>query len=407
MINIQEFAQQVMQRCDELATCTETPDFLTRTFLSTPMQTAHALMQNWMEQAGLKVHIDAVGNIIGRKVSQDPNAKVFLIGSHLDTVKNAGKYDGMLGVLLGIALAEVYKDQELPFHLDIIGFSEEEGVRFAVPFIGSKAIAGMFDKSMLELTDSHNISVAKAIHNFGLNPEQISQAAYETKDVLGYLEVHIEQGPRLAAENQPIGMVTAIVGATRAKLSLTGLAGHAGTSPMHLRKDALAGAAELILAVETYAKTIPDLVATVGRIEAKPGAGNVIAGDVELSLDIRHIEDSLRHQAVQILQEKAETICKRRGLELRWQTLMDQAAVPMSDELTKALTRAAGHHAPLMPSGAGHDAMIMASLTPSAMLFIRSPNGISHHPDELVLVGDVEVALEVVVKFTEGMRNEE
>jgi allantoate deiminase len=398
-MNIKQLSQTIMQCCDLLAQCTETPPYLTRTFLSQPMQDVHAHVRSWMEQAGMKVRIDAVGNIIGRKVSEHKNAKVFMLGSHLDTVKHAGKYDGMLGVLLGIALAEACKDKTLPFHLEVIGFSEEEGVRFGVPFIGSKAIAGALDKSTLELSDSSGITVSEAISNFGLNPESIPQAAYRKDDVMGYLEVHIEQGPKLASLNQPLGIVSAIVGTTRVTLSFTGLAGHAGTSPMNLRKDALAGAAEFILAVESYAKSRPDLVATVGRIEAKPGAGNVIAGNVEMSLDVRHIEDSVRLQAVKDLKVNAKNICEKRGLELHWQELMDQAAVPMSSHLIKLLEQAAGENIPLMSSGAGHDAMIMASLTPSAMLFVRSPNGISHHPDEMVLVHDVEVALDTILKF--------
>lgn len=388
----------IMQRCEVLAQFTETPGQLTRTFLSSPMRDVHRTLQNWMEQAGLQVRVDAAGNIIGRKVSTHKDARVFLIASHLDTVKNAGKYDGILGVLIGLALTEYFKNQDLPFHLDIIGFSEEEGVRYGVPFIGSKAIAGRLDKAMLELTDAEGITVAEAMRAYGLHPEDIAKTAYDAKDVLAYLEVHIEQGPRLAAENQPVGIVTAIAGASRAKLMFTGLAGHAGTSPMHLRRDALTGAAEFILWVESYAKSLPELVATVGQIAARPGAGNVIAGQVDLSLDVRHIEDQVRYQAIKDLKEKAQTICKARGLEMYWQDLMDQPAVPMSETLIAQL-KTLNLGLPLMPSGAGHDAMIMASLTPAVMLFVRSPNGISHNPEECVWVEDVKVALEVLKKF--------
>ncbi len=398
-VNVETLAQTIMQRCDVLAQFTETPDVLTRTFLSQPMHDVHKAMQTWLEQAGLQVRVDAVGNIIGRKVSKTKDAKVFIIGSHLDTVKNAGKYDGMLGVLIGLALAEAFIHIDFPFHLDVIGFSEEEGVRFGVPFIGSKVVAGSFETSMLELKDANGISVKEAIRAFGLNPENIPQAAYNPKDALGYLEVHIEQGPRLAAEHQALGIVMAIVGATRAKVSFTGSAGHAGTSPMNLRKDALAGAAEFILFIESYAKSVSDLVATVGRIEAKLGAGNVIAGYAEISLDVRHIEDDVRYKAVQALKEKAKAISQERGLELTWQDLMDQAAVPMSEKFIQSLKEIATSDVPLISSGAGHDAMIMAALTPSAMIFVCSPNGISHHPDETVLVGDVKSVLEMLIKF--------
>ncbi len=401
-VDVETLAKTIMQRCETLAQFTETPGFLTRTFLSPPMRDVHQMMQAWMEQAGMLVHIDAVGNIIGRKVSKYKAAKVLILGSHLDTVKNAGKYDGMLGVLVGLAVAEALQENELPFHLDIIGFSEEEGVRFGVPFIGSKAVAGSFDKAMLELTDASDITVKEAIRAYGLNPRDIAKAAYKPEEVLGYLEVHIEQGPRLAADDQPLGIVTAIVGASRAKLSFTGQAGHAGTSPMNLRRDALSGAAEFILFVESYAKSVVDLVATVGRIEAKPGAGNVIAGQVEISLDVRHIQDTVRHKAIQDLKEKANMLTKQRGLELSWQDLMDQVAVPMSEEFINQL-QTVNPDLPLLSSGAGHDAMIMASLAPSVMVFIRSPNGISHHPDEIVFASDVAQGLEVLIGFIQNI----
>lgn len=397
-MDIHDLAKTVMQRCDALAAFTETPGMLTRTFLSEPMHGVHASIHEWMTQAGLQVHVDAVGNIIGRKASHAKDAKVLLVGSHLDTVKNAGKYDGILGVLLGVALAEALAHTPLPFHLDVIGFSEEEGVRFGVPFIGSRAIAGSFDKSLLELKDVKDISVAEVIANFGLNVDDISNAAYQPENVLGYLESHIEQGPRLAAADSALGVVSAIVGASRAKISFFGHAGHAGTSPMNLRQDALTGAAEFIMSVESHARQTPELVATVGRIEAKPGAGNVIAGEVELSLDVRHIEDAIRYQAIQNLKAKAEAISQTRNLKVQWQDLMDQAAVPMATLFVEHLKNLTGPNVSVLPSGAGHDAMIMATLTLSAMLFIRSPNGISHHPQEMVLLTDVEMALQTLVR---------
>jgi allantoate deiminase len=401
-MDLHDLAKTVMQRCEVLAAFTETPGMLTRTFLSDPMHGVHASIREWMTQAGLQVRVDAVGNIIGRKVSHVKDAKVLLMGSHLDTVKNAGKYDGILGVLIALALAETLVDKQLPFHLDVIGFSEEEGVRFGVPFIGSKAIAGTFDTSLLELNDANGISVSEAIGAFGLNPDTISEAAYNPENVLGYLEAHIEQGLRLAATGAALGVVSAIVGASRAKISFFGSAGHAGTSPMNLRHDALTGAAEFILSVESYARQTPELVATVGCIEARPGAGNVIAGEVELSLDVRHIQDTLRYEAVQTLKTKAESISQARNLSFQWQDLMDQAAVPMAKSLIQLLKDAASPNIPVLSSGAGHDAMIMATLTPSAMLFVRSPNGMSHNPKETVLVSDVELALQTLVRVVEN-----
>jgi len=396
-------AQTVMTRCDELVSFSEVEGELTRTFLCAAMKDAHAAVRGWMEAAGMQVRVDAAGNIVGRLPAENPAAQVLLIGSHLDTVRNAGKYDGNLGVLLGIALVEALDGAPLPFHLDVIGFSEEEGVRFGVPFIGSKAVVGKLDAGMLRLTDLEGISVRDAIHKFGLNADELAEAAYDPANVLGYLEVHAEQGPRLAAENAPVGVVSAIAGASRARVRFTGTAGHAGTSSMNLRRDALTGAAAFVLEVERLAQETPELVGTVGQLEVKPGAGNVVPGEVTLSLDVRHSEDGVRLEAVNSLKERAKSIAQTRDLTVEWQDLMNQAAVPMDESLRTLLREAAGGDVPFMPSGAGHDAMILGSFTPSAMLFVRSPNGLSHHPDEQVLAEDVATALGVLERFTQRL----
>lgn len=391
-------ASRVMARCDELARFSETEGELTRTFLSEPMKDLHRELGNWMESAGMSVRVDAAGNIIGRLAANDPHARALLIGSHLDTVRNAGKYDGALGVLSGLALAEGLGGEAPPFHIDVIGFSEEEGVRFGVPFIGSRAITGTLSEDLLQLTDSEGISVREAIRAFGLDPAELPRAVYDPAEVLGFVEIHSEQGPRLAAANAAVGVVSAIAGTSRARIRFTGRAGHAGTTPMDLRRDALTGAADFVLEVERRARETPELVGTVGQLQIRPGAGNVIPGEATLSLDLRHIDDRVRHAALASLKNEATGLANRRELELAWHDLMDQPAVAMDRELSERLKRSAGA-VPVVPSGAGHDAMIVGSFLPSAMLFVRSPNGISHHPDELVLEQDVAVALRVLTSF--------
>jgi allantoate deiminase len=388
---------EILERSDTLATFSESLDHLTRLFLSPPMHEVHETVRGWLEEAGMQVHVDAIGNIIGHYSGQVENAKTLLIGSHLDTVKNAGKYDGMLGVLVGIAAVKALANERLPFAVEVIGFSEEEGVRFGKPFFGSKAVVGEFENGWLELQDENQLTLREAVRTFGLNPNDISKAAYKKETVLGYLELHIEQGPKLAALNQPLGIVSALVGATRASFTFTGKAGHAGTTPMELRQDALAGAAEFVLETEHYAKRIDGLVATVGQISAHPGAINVIPGEVLLSLDVRHGNDTVRHEAVEHLKRSAAEIAGSRHLQYHYKELLDQPAVPMDKHFCSLLKKVTG--APELVSGAGHDAMILAPFTPSAMLFVRSPNAVSHHPDEMVLEEDVARGLEAVVDF--------
>jgi allantoate deiminase len=369
------------------------------------MHDVHGAVRAWMEEAGMQVRTDDIGNIIGHYPTQTENAKTLLIGSHLDTVKNAGKYDGMLGVLLGIAVVKALEGERLPFAIDVIGFSEEEGVRYSKPFFGSKAVIGQFDDAWLELRDTINISVAEAIHNFGLNPADISKAKLRG-EYLGYLEFHIEQGPVLESLNLPLGIVDAIVGQSRLELTFMGKANHAGTTPMHLRQDALAGAAEWMVFVERKAKMQTGLVATVGMISALPGAGNVIPGEVKLSLDVRHADDTVREKAVTQFLEEAKKIAFSRNLKVSWQMRLGQNAVPCHAELVKMLEGAVGetrYPVHCMTSGAGHDAMILAEMMPTAMLFLRTPGGLSHHPDEAVLEDDVAAALEVGLAFLKSL----
>ena len=360
------------------------------------MRDCHAEFSRWVEPLGANVWVDAAGNWRAYYPAVKSSAPRLLLGSHLDTVPNAGAYDGIIGVVLAVSLLEALDGRKLPFAIEVVGFSEEEGVRFRAPFIGSRALVGRLDAELLGRQDSRGISVRKAIEDFGLNPAEIPQAALKS-ETLGYVEFHIEQGPVLENLGRSLGVVEAIVGQSRLSFTFVGRANHAGTTPMNLRHDALAAAAEWITAVERRAQSIPGLVATVGSVEAEPGATNVIAGEARVSLDVRHIADNIRTRAVEELIREAEQIAGPRGLSLRNNTLLDQLAVPMDPFLTalcEEAIRKAGCEPHLMASGAGHDAMILAEKVPSAMIFLRSPGGISHNPRESVLLEDVAKALE-------------
>ncbi|AWR86824.1 allantoate amidohydrolase [Meiothermus taiwanensis] len=397
-----QLAQEALERCHILGRLSEETGRLTRTFLSPPMREVHRLLTAWMQELGMTVRVDAVGNLIGHYPGQNPEAPALLMGSHVDTVRDAGRYDGLLGVVLALAVVKALGGRRLPFALEVIAFSEEEGVRFGVPFLGSKAIVGRFEPELLKLQDAEGQTVEAAIRAFGLEPAQIPQAAYNPAQVRGFVEFHIEQGPVLEALGYPLGLVEGIVGQSRLEVAFRGQAGHAGTTPMHLRRDALAGAAEWMTLVEREAREEPGLVATVGIITALPGAANVIPGEVRMSLDVRHLEDDTRSRAVANLITRAQQVAQRRGLELGYRTLYEQPAVPCDPDLNALLAQALeaqGYPVHRMVSGAGHDAMIMAALCPATMLFLRSPGGLSHHPDEAVWPQDVEAALRVGLDF--------
>lgn len=388
-------AADVVARCRALARHTERQGAITRTFLSEPMRGVHADVGSWMSAAGMAVTIDAAGNIRGVYDGASPQSPRLYIGSHLDTVPDAGAFDGILGVVLGIALVESLHGLRFPFAIEVVGFSEEEGVRFGVPFIGSRALAGTIDEELLGRIDRDGASVADAIRRFGLDPRQLP-AARITGRAIGYLEFHLEQGPVLDRLGLSLGIVHAIAGQTRADVTFSGASGHAGTTPMSARADALAAAAEWITQVEREGLATPGLAATVGRIDARPGATNVIAGHCLTTLDVRHVDDAVREAAIERLQESLHELSTRRGVTVKWHTRFDQPAVPMTASLVDALTRAVqrtGVPMLQMPSGAGHDAMVMAAHMPAAMLFLRSPGGISHHPDETVREDDVAAAL--------------
>jgi allantoate deiminase len=369
------------------------------------MHDCHREIAQWMEPLGIKVRIDAAGNLRGVYAAAQPNAPRLLIGSHLDTVPNAGAYDGILGVVLAVALLEELHGRRLSFAIEVLGFSEEEGVRFGTPFMGSRALVGRLDQELLDLRDSQGISVRQAIEHFGLNPEGIPHSALEN-DTLGYLEFHIEQGPVLEQLNQPLAAVEAIAGQSRLEFTFVGRANHAGTTPMHLRHDALAGAAEWVGEVERSGQEVSGLVATVGRIEAKPGATNVIAGEARLTLDLRHSSDDIRSRVVADLIRKAQEIASRRGLSVNQSILLSQSAVAMEPFLIEHIENAiakTGCKPHRMMSGAGHDAMILAEKVPSAMIFLRTPGGVSHDPAESVAAEDVEKAIQCGLHLLEQL----
>jgi len=360
------------------------------------MRQVHQEIASWLKPLGLDVRVDAAGNLRGLYPALSPGAPRLLMGSHLDTVPDAGAFDGILGVVLAVALLEGLAPAKLPFAIEVVGFSEEEGVRFGIPFIGSRALVGTLDEALLGCKDSSGVSVHKAIEEFGLNPDEIPRAAMGD-DVLAFLEFHIEQGPVLEHLGRPLGVVEAIAGQTRMDVVFTGRANHAGTTPMNLRHDAMAGAAEWIAAVETLAVGTQGLVATVGSVETLPGATNVVAREARLTLDVRHATDPIRAQAVKDLMSQAEQIARRRTLSFHARVRMEQRAVAMDSSLTADIERAIKKTGALphrMVSGAGHDAMILAEKVPTGMVFLRTPGGISHDPAESVSAEAVAKAIE-------------
>ena len=402
-------AAKVIEHCRELARITDVPGETTRTFLSRATQGAHALLRSWMMQAGLETRTDDIGNLRGLCVGAEIDAPLLVLFSHIDTVPNAGAFDGPLGVLLALAVIEELGAEKLPFAIELIAFSEEEGIRFGVPFLSSLATTGGLTQEQLQRVDAEGISVAQAVRNFDLDPERIDHTCHLSSRVFAALEVHIEQGPVLESHGKSLAVVQSIIGQSRLRLTFTGQANHAGTTPMALRHDALAAAAQWIVEVERFALEHKQLVATIGRIEALPGAANVIPGTVNLTLDLRHPSDESRHAAVAVLLTKAQHAADLRGVTVKATIASEQQSVPMDAALTASLSAAAeraGYPSELMFSGAGHDAMILAPHVPSAMLFLRSPGGLSHHPDESVREEDVEAALTVVTEWILGLRND-
>ncbi len=408
-------ARSLQRMLDELGRLSDEKGKLTRTFLSPAMHRAHAVVGKWMRAAGLTVRVDGTGNLIGRREGAPAGAKTLLLGSHLDTVRDAGRFDGALGVLLPIvALGELRRRGiALPFAVEVVGFSEEEGVRFSSAYLGSKGFTGTLRAADLKLRDADGVTVREAMASWRSDANATSTLAkakpLAAKKLLGYVEVHIEQGPVLEAAKLAVGVVTAIAGQTRGRIIYGGEAGHAGTTPMALRRDALAGAAEFIRFVESTARLRAPLVATVGTISVQPGAPNVIPGEARFSLDVRHPRDAARGAALEHLLGEARAIARRRRLTFRWERTQDNGAVDCSTELSRTLAAsvAAVQRKSLeLVSGAGHDAVVLAQVTRVAMLFVRCRRGLSHHPDEFAAPADLGVALRVLHDFLARLAQE-
>jgi len=397
----------IMEWAEQIGAWSEDDDALTCTYLSPTHRRTAAQLAQWMRHAGMQVHIDAVGNVVGRYLSPTPQARTLLTGSHYDTVRNGGKYDGREGILLPIAIVQHLHErgETLPFHFEIIAFSEEEGVRFKSTFLGSNAVIGEFDLALLDLTDRDGISMRTVITEAGHDVAAIAAIARNPADLLGYVEVHIEQGPVLLNRDLPVGIVTSIAGSSRYLVHLKGVASHAGTTPMSMRKDAAAAAAEIILYVEQRCSQDQHaaLVGTVGQLQVPNGSTNVIAGACLLSLDIRAAQDTVRDAAVQDVLAKIAEIGARRSVDVKLENTVNAAAAPCAPWLMQQLaaaTERAGVPAFELASGAGHDAMTIARITDVAMLFTRCGNGgISHNPLETMTADDAEVSAQILLDF--------
>ncbi|MBX9930999.1 MAG: allantoate amidohydrolase [Methylobacterium sp.] len=394
---------RIQARLDALAAISADANAITRLYLTPEQARANALVMGWMREAGMTARVDAAGNVIGRIEGEIPGAPALVIGSHLDTVRDAGRYDGPLGVVVGIACVEVLVRERarLPFAVEVVGFADEEGTRFNATLIGSRAFAGTFDHDKLDCQDRDGVTIAEALRAAGLDPARFHEAARSPAGIIAYLELHIEQGPALERADLPVGLVTAISGATRLAVTVEGVAGHAGTVAMEGRRDALAGAAACILAVEARCRGEAGLVGTVGSLDAAPGATNVIPGRVGFSLDLRAPDDAQRQAALADIEAAWRTIAAMRGLGLTWRAVHDAPSVPCDPVLAERIAgaiAAEGHPVFRLPSGAGHDGMAVVALAPVAMIFVRCRGGISHNPAEFASLDDIEAGTRVLLR---------
>ncbi|WP_265918810.1 Zn-dependent hydrolase [Cupriavidus nantongensis] len=401
----------ILAHADELARFSDMEDGLTCAYLTPAHRAAQALLAQWMEAAGMQVRVDAIGNVIGRYAA-DPavsDARVLLTGSHFDTVRNGGRYDGRLGILLPIAVIGALNQAgiRLPYHVDVVAFAEEEGLRFKTSFLASSVLAGRFDAALLERQDADGISLREALAASGLPGagalQALRDAALDAASLLGFVEVHIEQGPVLLHHGLPLGVVTQIAGSSRFSVRVEGLASHAGTTPMGMRRDAAAGAAEMILLVEQRCAAAPTLVGTVGQLQVPNGSSNVIPAACTFSMDIRAGEDAIREAAIADIVAGIAQIAERRGLSAQVERVPPVNNAPCARWLMDqfgAVLKKRGLQAFELPSGAGHDAMMMQRVTDVAMLFVRCGNGgISHNPLETITAEDAQLAAEVFVDF--------
>lgn len=402
--------EEIVRRINKLAAISESPDRLTRIFLTREHRAAADLILTWMRDAGMRAHLDAIGNVCARYEGERPDLPCLMLGSHFDTVRDAGKWDGPLGVITAIScVADLHRrGKRFPFAVEVVGFADEEGVRFASTLLGSRALAGTFDQRVLDACDSDGISMREALTRFGLDPARTGTAARARRELLAYLELHIEQGPVLEAEDLPVGVVSAISGATRLAARLTGMAGHAGTVPMALRRDALTGAAECIGAIEELCRAdAGGLVGTVGCIDAKPGASNVIPGQAAFTIDLRAPTDEHRQRGVADARRRIEAIAARRQLLLQLEVTHENRTVPCAPWLKAQIAQAIsgeGVRVFELPSGAGHDGMAMVDVADVGMIFVRCRGGVSHHPSEHVDTIDAEAGARVLLRLIENFK---
>lgn len=405
----------LLERAAALARHSDSKEHYTRTYLTPAHQAAARAIAGWMEEAGMRVRVDALGSVIGRYEAALPDAKALLVGSHFDSVRNGGKYDGVLGILVPITcVAELHaRGERLPFAIEVAAFADEEGARFQTSFLASRAMLGRFDPALLDRRDADGISLREAMAAAGLDPDRVAEAAIDTSRIGAYVEVHIEQGPVLLQEGSALGVVTAIAGGTRHALTVRGEAGHAGTVPMALRHDALAAAAEMVLAIEKRCSAGGSLVGTVGILKVKDGTGNVIPGQVEFTVDIRAADDATREAAEEDSFAACEAVARRRGVALERVRTHYVRAAPCADWLQHALARAIEAvdaprpkpEARRLASGAGHDAMILAEVVDAGMLFVRcGAGGVSHNPAETVDAEDAGAAAQALLAFLRALR---
>jgi beta-ureidopropionase / N-carbamoyl-L-amino-acid hydrolase len=397
------FGKHIFDLVRQLGQHSELPDGLMCTYFSNVHKVVAAQLRDWMRSAGLTAEIDPVGNVVGHYSGVPSATKTLLVGSHYDTVANAGLFDGRLGIVTALVVVEHLHRMSLrlPFNLDIVAFSEEEGVRFSAPYLGSGAIAGRFDENALARRDRNSISLAAVLQKDGIDLAAIRALARPPETLRGYLEVHIEQGPVLLDRGLPVGIVTSIAGSARLRVTIDGVAGHAGTVPMVLRRDAAAAAAEIVLAVERRCSAATDLVGTVGQFAVPHGQINVIPGRCELSLDVRSSNDATREAAISDLSMEMEQIASRRQVTVTITELSRHRAAPCAASMQSALAAAiarAGVAPFYLPSGAGHDGEMFAGVTDIGMLFVRCGNGgISHSPLETVTVEDADLAARILL----------
>lgn len=410
-LNATLLAEEIVRRVDELAAISEDGGKLTRLYLSREHRAAAELLLAWMRQAGMRAQLDPIGNVCGRYEGERPGLPCLMLGSHYDTVRDAGKWDGPLGLVTAIScVADLHRrGKRLGFAIEVIGFADEEGVRFDSTLLGSRAVAGTLDPRVLDARDPDGVSMREALLQFGLDPDLIGAAARSRRELLAYVELHIEQGPVLEGRQLPVGVVTAISGATRLRALLTGMAGHAGTVPMAGRRDALAGAAECIGAIEQFCRSDDSgLVGTVGTVRVLPGASNVIPGQVSFTIDLRAPEEADRERAVAGVVRQIEAIAGRRQLSLQLDLVHENRAVTCARWLREQIGQAiAAEGFPVheLPSGAGHDGMAMIDVANIGMLLVRCRGGVSHHPDEHVELADVDAGARVLLRLIENFRS--